>query len=160
MVSLSQSGGGSVISKPELIAEIPMKVGVVYYELASVEEYREIYISIKRTYIKDNVGTGNVWLQLFDKVGGIHSYNIYMLGNLFNYTFNRFGLTVYENLAQILLNQTNNGLLPGTSGYVQYTDEYFNGDLVTGRVYRLSLTESWANTIQENDMIYVYGVKR
>lgn len=138
----------------EKVAEIPMNTETVIYELASVKEYPEVLVMIKRTYQAGNTASGNVGLALRNL--DLDNSMVYYIGSGFNNSHVNIHAVFNGGVVEVCGKNSNNK----TTGSMIYTtfDDYEK--FADTGMYALVMTLSWAQTILEGDTISVYGKRR
>lgn len=140
----------------EKVAEIPMNTETVIYELASVKEYPEVLVMIKRTYQAGNTASGDVSFWIRNNKGN-RATKIYYIGPGFNSNYTSMHAIFNKKFVEVGIKNSNHPL----SGAMQYTTITDNIEpLADTGMYALIMTLSWAQTILEGDTITVYGKRR
>lgn len=148
------SGGTYIEPEWEKVAEIPMNTETVIYELASVKEYPEVLVMIKRAYKAENTASGQVGFTL--RNSDLDNLMIYYIGHSLNNNHVNMHAVFSGGVVEVCGKNSNDK----TTGSMIYTT--FDGveKFADTGMYALIMTLSWAQTILEGDTITVYGKRR
>lgn len=149
------SGGGTYIEPEwEKVAEIPMNTETTIYELASVKEYPEVLVMIKRTYRDGNTASGYTRFEL--RNSDLDNLTIYYIGNSLNNNHVNIHTVFNGDIVEVYGKNSRDK----TTGSMIYTT--FDGveKFADTGMYAFTMSYSWAQTILEGDTITVYGKRR
>lgn len=148
-----EQGGTSGGESPEFekVAEILMNTETVIYEFASMADYSEILVYMKRTY-DGSSGTGTVEYRLEDENGNYKK--LYSSSNGIKGKNSQVHVKVSGDVIETIASTGNS--VSDTAVYSVVIDE----ELASNGMFKLKMTESWAAIVKDGDTITVYGKRR